>query len=99
MAYIIQLTLNAEQPELREGARADHIAYLGANTDRIMAAGPLFNEDSSFLGGLTILDTEDRDEADAFIQNDPIYKSGAVTGYTLTRWRRTFLDGKEYSHD
>src|SRR5262245_30834027 len=83
--------------QTRRRFREDHVAYIRANLDRILASGGLYPDDSDEgCGGLIILDTESRAEAEAFVAGDPFYRQGVFTGYRLVRWRKGFLDRRDY---
>ena len=43
-------------------------------------------------GGIIIVDTEDRAEAERFIQNDPFTKAGLFAGIEVVRWRKAFFN-------
>ncbi len=47
------------------------------------------------LGGILIVDTDDRKEAEAFAANDPFTKAGLFEKVTVTRWRKAYFDGRK----
>jgi uncharacterized protein YciI len=70
-----------------------HLAYLEQNRDKLLAAGAQLDDDGQGgYGGVIIVDTDDRDEAEAFIQNDPFTKAGLFAGIEVVRWRKAFFD-------
>ncbi len=78
---------------LRNQTRAEHLAYLDANKDKLLAAGAkIDDEGEGGYGGVILVDTEDRAEAEAFIQNDPFTKAGLFSGIEVVRWRRAFFN-------
>ena len=93
MPYVIQTKDKPDSFDLRMEAREEHIAYLDANKDKLLAAGALIDDDGTGgFGGVIIVDTDDRAEAQAFIDNDPFAKAGLFETATVTRWRKGFFD-------
>ncbi len=78
---------------LRNQTRAEHLAYLDANKGKLLAAGAkIDDEGEGGYGGVILVDTEDRAEAEAFIQNDPFTKAGLFSGIEVVRWRKAFFN-------
>jgi hypothetical protein len=80
---------------LRNETRAEHLDYLTRNQDKLLAAGAQVDDDGQGgYGGVIIVDTEDRAEAEAFIRDDPFTKAGLFSGIEVVRWRKAFFDKK-----
>ena len=78
---------------LRNQTRVEHLAYLDANKDKLLAAGAKIDDNGEGgYGGVILVDTEDRAEAEAFIQNDPFTKAGLFAGIEVVRWRKAFFN-------
>ena len=78
---------------LRNRTRVEHLAYLEANKDKLLAAGAKIDDDGEGgYGGVILVDTEERAEAEAFIQNDPFTKAGLFSGIEVVRWRKAFFN-------
>ena len=93
MPYAIQTKDKAGSSQIRADNRAVHIEYLSANKHLLLAAGALIEDDGTGgNGGLLIVDTDDRKEAQKFIDNDPFTKAGLFESVTITRWRKAFFD-------
>ena len=93
MPYAIQTQDKAGAAKLRADTRAAHLEYLTANQHLLLAAGALIEDDGTGgNGGILIVDTEDRKEAERFIANDPFTKAGLFEKVTVTRWRKAFFD-------
>jgi len=61
----------------------------------LLGSGALLSEDGSkIIGGLSILDTEDKNEAIQFAVEDPYQKVGIRMNTPVFRWRRRWLNGK-----
>jgi uncharacterized protein len=93
MPYAIQTEDKPNSAELRAKNRPAHLEYLTANQHLLLAAGALINDDGSGgNGGILILDTEDRAEAERFIKEDPFTKAGLFQSVAVTRWRKAFFN-------
>ena len=98
MPYMIRTTDKAGAAELRAATRAEHLAYLRSYTPRILAAGGFLNDDGSVgEGGMIILDTDDRAEAEQLIANDPFTRAGVFASVEIRRWRKVFFNGVDLS--
>ena len=93
MPYVIITKDKPGQLALRNEVRAVHIDYLIANQHRLLAAGAQIEDDGSGgSGGVIIVDTDDRAEAEEFIANDPFTKAGLFADVKVTRWRKAFFN-------
>ena len=95
MPYAIITRDKPNSLQVRNEARAEHLEYLTRNEDKLLAAGAQTDDDGQGgYGGIIIVDTEDRAEAEAFIRNDPFAKAGLFAGIEVVRWRKAFFDKK-----
>lgn len=95
MPYVIVTTDKPDSLALREQVRAEHIDYLTRHKARLLAAGAQIDDDGrGGRGGVIILDTDDRAEAEAFIQGDPFTAAGLFESVQVTRWRKAFFAGE-----
>jgi hypothetical protein len=93
MPYAILTTDRKDAGDLRARTRDAHIEYLTANMHKLLAAGALINDDGTGgNGGILIIDTEDRKEAERFVSEDPFTKAGLFQKITVTRWRKAFFN-------
>ena len=93
MPYAIITVDKPNSLDLRNATRAEHLAFLDANKDKLLAAGAKIDDDGEGgYGGVIIVDTDDRAEAEAFIQNDPFTKAGLFAGIEVVRWRKAFFN-------
>ena len=91
MPYAILTTDKPDHLRVRNENRPVHLEYLAANQHRLLAAGALIEDDGSGgQGGLTIIDTDDRSEAEAFIAGDPFTRASLFENVTVNRWRKAF---------
>ena len=93
MSYAILTTDKPDGAELRARTRAAHLEYLNANIGKLLAAGALTDDDGKGgHGGILLVDTDERKEAEAFIANDPFAKAGLFQKVTVTRWRKAYFN-------
>ncbi len=98
MPYMIRTYDQPDAAELRAANRAAHLVYLRSYTARILAAGGFLNDDGSVgRGGMIILDTDDRAEAEQLIANDPFNIAGVFAKIEIQRWRKVFFNGTDLS--
>lgn len=94
MPYAIQTIDRADAAQVRIDKRPEHVAWLKANVHRLLAAGALLDDSGTHgSGGIILLDTDDRAEAERFIAEDPYTKAGLFEKVTITRWRKAFFNG------
>jgi uncharacterized protein YciI len=95
MPYAIVTFDKPDHGRLRASVRERHVAYLKANVERLLAAGAMTADDGSGgTGGIILVDTDDRREAEQFIADDPFTQTGLFEKVIVTRWRKAFFDGK-----
>lgn len=93
MPYVIQTRDKPDHGQLRADTRAEHLEYLDANKGKLLAAGALIDDDGTGgHGGVIIVDTDDRAEAERFIADDPFTKAGLFETVIVTRWRKAFFN-------
>jgi len=77
--------------ELRKANRPDHVEYLKAHADQIIAAGPTLADDAETMtGSVIIMDFADRAAAERFSENDLYAKAGVFESVTVTPWKKVF---------
>ena len=93
MPYAIITRDKPNHLHLRNETRAPHLEYLTEHQDKLLAAGAQTDDEGQGgYGGIIIVDTEDRAEAEAFIENDPFTKAGLFAGIEVVRWRKAFFN-------
>lgn len=93
MPYAVITKDKPDSLDLRNEVRGVHLAFLEANKDRLLAAGAMIDDDGSGgHGGVIIVDTDDRQEAEAFIADDPFTKAGLFESVTVVRWRKAYFN-------
>ncbi|WP_082767162.1 YciI family protein [Bosea sp. PAMC 26642] len=97
MPYLIIAEDAADQAKLRARARPEHLAYLETNLEKLIAAGARLTDDGlTAIGSMYIIDTDIREDAEHFIQNDPYMRQGLFSVVTVTRWRKGFLNHESF---
>lgn len=93
MPYVIQTRDKPDRAHLRAEVREAHLAYLDSHKDKLLAGGAVINDDGTGgHGGVIIIDTDDREEAEKFLAEDPFTKAGLFESVTVTRWRKVFFN-------
>lgn len=93
MLLIVQFEdIYSDQPErLPERAlhMSDHLAFLAAHGDRVVASGALRDTaDGVPQGGIWILDVETKAEAELLYQEDPFWKAGLRKSVRVSHWAK-----------
>ena len=95
MPYAIITFDKPDHLHVRTGVRDEHIAYLKRNQDILLAAGGLTDDDGNGgSGGVLLIDTEERAEAERFVEEDPFTKAGLFEKVVVSRWRKAFFNGE-----
>ena len=77
--------------EVRSNNRDAHVAYLKAQGESIITAGPLLDDDGvGMVGSLIVLNLPDRAAAEAFAANDPYAKAGLFRSVEIRPWKKVF---------
>ena len=97
MPYVIQTLDKEGHAHVRAEWRPEHLEYLDKHKDKLLAAGAIIDDDGTGgHGGVIIVDTDDRQEAEDFIANDPFSRAGLFESVTVTRWRKAFFNFERF---
>ena len=95
MPYIISAVDHEGKEDLRENLRQEHRAHLKLAGKKLLGSGALLDDEGvKIIGGMSILDTEDKSEAQKFADEDPYSKAGIRKVTTVVKWRRRWLEGE-----
>jgi uncharacterized protein YciI len=95
MPYLILAMDHAGKDELRESLRQQHRAHLKSAGARLLGSGALLDDEGKqVIGGLSILDSDDLDEANRFAFEDPYSTAGIRKDTRVIRWRRRWINGE-----
>ncbi|MET3918984.1 uncharacterized protein YciI [Variovorax sp. OAS795] len=78
---------------LRTALKPAHLDYLIAAQHKMLAGGALLGDEGRAIGGLIVLDTEDRQAAETFAREDPFNSGGLFASVQVMPWRKSFFDG------
>lgn len=95
MPYLIYATDFSGKENEREAIREDHRKHLRSVGNKLLSAGALLDDDGkTVIGGISILDTDDRKEAEDFAFNDPYEKAKIRQETLVIKWRKRWWDGQ-----
>lgn len=97
MSYLVETWDRPGAGQLRLDTRDEHLRFLAAHADLLLACGAKLDDDGDTAsGGIYLLDVETRSEAEAFIGADPFSRVDLFTRVEVLRWRKAYLDGTSY---
>jgi uncharacterized protein YciI len=95
--YFVETWDKPDHQHIRRQTRAEHLAFLEAHKEKLLACGAKLNDDGSDAGGgIYIINLDSRLEAEAFIAADPFSAAQLFERVRITAWRKAFLDGRSY---
>ena len=95
MPYFVEVRDKPDSQHIREQLLTEHLQYLDANAQKLLAAGGLLDDTGKVAhGGFYIIDVEEREEAEAFIASDPFVTGGLFEIVQITRWRKAYFNRK-----
>jgi uncharacterized protein YciI len=97
MPYFIETYDKPGRQSLRQRVRPAHLQYLEMNKNKLLASGAKLDDaGANASGGIYILDTDSRGDAEAFIAADPFTKAELFKRIEIARWRKAYFDFKCY---
>ena len=72
----------------------DHLSFLEANSESILAAGPLRETNGADAGGLWLVDAVDETSVQQLIETDPFWPTGLRKSAQIFAWNQVFSEGK-----
>jgi hypothetical protein len=86
--YAFILLDRPDAGDLRRQVRPEHRAYLAQVADRIAFAGPFVADDGeTMIGSLLAIDFADREDARAWLREEPFNKSGLYASVQILAYR------------
>jgi uncharacterized protein len=93
MLFIARFEDDPEALHVRETQTENHMAFLAANADHIIAAGPLRDDpDAPPVGAVWIVEADDHATAMAILDQDPFWIHGLRAARSLLQWTRSVPD-------
>ena len=86
-AAVIQYTPDAATIAAARPSHREYLTRVKA-ADKLVMSGP-FEGDT---GAVIVYEAETPEEAEAILKEDPFYKSGVFTSYTIHRWNVVFAN-------
>jgi uncharacterized protein YciI len=94
MPFLIYAVDHEGRDTLRESLREAHRTHLRSAGSSLLASGALLADDhATVIGGISLLDTEHRAEAELFAAADPFAKAGLRRETHVIYWRRRWWEG------
>jgi uncharacterized protein YciI len=95
MPFFVEIRLSPAYKSVPEETRNQHIAFLDANIEAVLAGGGLLDDDGIVVrGGFYILDVEEREQAENIVAQDPYITSEVFEIVQVTRWRKAYFNYK-----
>ena len=95
MAYLIYAIDLPDKNDIRETIRDQHRQHLRSVGKKLLASGALLDDDGlTVIGGISLLDTDDYNEAEKFALEDPYEKAGIRKRLKILKWRKRWWDGE-----
>lgn len=96
MKYAVMFEDNDEFAHMRSRYMNDHLQFLGDNSDRINAAGPLKDATTEEpAGGLWIVEAENVGQVQALVEADPFWPTGLRQSIRILSWTQVYADGQK----
>lgn len=97
MPFLIETWDKPNTTQLRQDNRPAHLDFLRENASKLLACGAKLDEEgANASGSVYIVDVETREEAEAFLAQDPFSQVGLPEKVNIVRWRKAVLDGKAF---
>jgi uncharacterized protein YciI len=96
MKYAVLFEDNDEFAHMRPKYMADHLAFLGSNSERIESAGPLkHGAGGEPAGGLWIVEAEDAEQVRELVESDPFWPTGLRKSIRILEWTQVYANGRK----
>lgn len=86
--------------EMREALMMEHLSYIETILDKVLVAGPIFDDDNkSIIGSLLVYKTDDKAQARSYLEADPYYTADIWGDISVNVFRGALGDavgGKAY---
>lgn len=97
MPFLIETYDAPERAHVRQDRYAEHLNFLSTKAELLLACGAKLSDDGNHAdGGLYLVDVETREEAEAFIAEDPFSRGNLFREVVVRRWRKAYLDGRSF---
>ena len=91
MFYALYCTDKEDHLDVRLDNRADHLEYIKALGDKLIMAGPTFEDDGETMnGGIIVVDMDSKSDVEAFAKDDPYNRHGLFESVIIRPWKKVF---------
>jgi uncharacterized protein len=94
MRFVVIFEDEPARADVRPKLMPDHLAFLKANADKVMAAGPLLDAGGAGAGGLWMVEAADADAVMSLVHADPFWPAGLRKSVRVLQWKRVFDEGR-----
>ena len=95
MPYLIYAEDYNNKDHIRESIRISHRDYLKSIGKHLLASGALLSDDGlTVIGGISLVDFDEEEDALKFANNDPYAKAGIRKTTKIIKWRKRWWDGE-----
>ena len=96
MKYAVLFEDNDDFAHMRPKFMADHLQFLGDNSDKIEAAGPMKDGTTQDpAGGLWIVEADSSEQVQVLVETDPFWPTGLRKSIKILEWTQVYVDGKK----
>jgi uncharacterized protein YciI len=96
MKYAVLFEDNDEFAHMRPQFMAAHLQFLGENSNRIDAAGPLKDGSTGQpAGGLWIVEAEALEQVRTLVEADPFWPTGLRKSIQILEWTQVYAGGRK----
>jgi hypothetical protein len=99
MPYIVETWYKLDRDDDRRQCHSARRQFLDHNSDKhlLLASGAKLQDDGSDANGnFMIFAVESREEVERLMADDPFTAAGLFDRVVITRWRKSYLDGRCY---
>jgi uncharacterized protein len=94
MRFIVLFEDDPRHAAERQRLMPQHLAFLEANANAVLAAGPLRAVDGTPAGGLWLVEATDAAAVTMLVEADPFWPTGLRKSVRVLEWVRVFAEGR-----
>ncbi len=93
MLFAVRFEDDPDRHHVRTDNMAGHLAFLARHKDTVRVAGSLrHSPDDDPVGGLWVVETDDRQAVEALFAEDPFWTNGLRRSVKILHWSKAFPD-------
>ena len=94
MRFVVLFEDEPSKAAVRPTLMPQHLAFLAANSETVLEAGPLAETDGAPAGGIWLVEAENDAAVRALIETDPFWAAGLRRSVRVLAWKRVFAEGR-----